>query len=70
MGYKLKLPLQFLEHRNRVSSYIFQHANAVRRKHEEILEKIWLGEYSRKPPDFMVPPVDIPIRENVIPGTW
>ena len=49
---------------------MFQHANAVRRKHEEILELIARGEYRRKPPSFSVPETDLPIREHVTPGTW
>ena len=28
------------------------------------------GEYKRKPPSFSVPETDLPIRENVTPGTW
>merc|ERR1712130_551572 len=46
------------------------HANAVRRKHAEILDLISRGEYKRKPPSFTVPETDLPIRENVTPGTW
>ena len=49
---------------------LFQHANSVRKKHAEILEMIMLGEYKRKPPSFQVPEADLPIRENVVPGTW
>jgi hypothetical protein len=50
--------------------FFFQHANAVRKKHADILERIALGEYRRKPPSFSVPETDLPIRENVVPGTW
>ena len=49
---------------------IFQHANSVRMKHAEIMELFSRGEYRRKPPSFQVPESDLPIRENVSPGTW
>merc|ERR1711972_541971 len=49
---------------------LLRHANCVRKKHAEILELITLGEYKRKPPSFQVPETDLPIRENVVPGTW
>ena len=34
------------------------------------MEMISKGEYKRKPPSFSVPETDLPIRENVTPGTW
>merc|ERR1711915_1001074 len=49
---------------------LLRHANCVRKKHAEILYLISCGEYKRKPPSFSVPEVDLPIRENVVPGTW
>ena len=48
----------------------FQHANSVRRKHSQIMEQIAVGEYKRRAPSFQVPEADLPIRENVTPGTW
>ena len=39
-------------------------------KHAEIMELFSRGEYRRKPPSFLVPESDLPIRENVTPGTW
>merc|ERR1719342_1902568 len=50
--------------------HLLRHANCVRKKHAEILYLIACGEYKRKPPSFSVPEVDLPIRENVVPGTW
>ena len=38
---------------------MFQHANAVRKKHADIMERIERGEYNRKPPNFSVPPVSL-----------
>ena len=39
-------------------------------KHAEIMDLFSRGEYRRKPPSFQVPESDLPIRENVTPGTW
>ena len=50
--------------------FLVQHANSVRRKHSQIMEQIRLGEYKRRAPSFAVPDADLPIRENVTPGTW
>ena len=50
--------------------FLVQHANSVRRKHSQIMDQIRLGEYKRRAPSFAVPDADLPIRENVTPGTW
>merc|ERR1719266_1483760 len=50
--------------------HLLRHANAVRRKHSDIMELLARGEYRRKAPSFRVPETDLPIRENVSPGTW
>ena len=42
----------------------------MRRKHSQIMEQIAVGEYKRRAPSFQVPEADLPIRENVTPGTW
>ena len=34
------------------------------------MELLARGEYRRKAPSFRVPETDLPIRENVTPGTW
>merc|ERR1719186_1163410 len=34
------------------------------------MEQIRVGEYKRRAPSFAVPDADLPIRENVTPGTW
>ena len=34
------------------------------------MELLARGEYRRKAPSFRVPETDLPIRENVSPGTW
>ena len=52
------------------TSVLSQHANCVRKKHSEILALIQSGEYRRRAPSFRVPEADLPIRENVVPGTW
>ena len=53
-----------------IKQLMFQHANSLRMKHAEIMELFSRGEYRRKPPSFLVPESDLPIRENVTPGTW
>merc|ERR1712012_372417 len=50
--------------------HLLKHANSVRRKHSQIMEQIAVGEYKRRAPSFQVPEADLPIRENVTPGTW
>jgi hypothetical protein len=48
----------------------FQHANAVRQKAVELLEKIAQGKTRQKPPDFSVPDRELPCRNDVQAGTW
>ena len=42
----------------------------MRLRHSHIMELIRVGEYKRRAPSFAVPEADLPIRENVTPGTW
>ena len=48
----------------------FQHANSVRAKAVELLERIAAGATQQKPPSFALPERDLPCRRNVAPGTW
>ncbi|XP_040580309.1 uncharacterized protein pigs isoform X2 [Lepeophtheirus salmonis] len=50
--------------------HLVKHANAIRAKHSEIMERIASGQTRRKVPNFSVPEKELPLREKVPSGSW
>ncbi|CAB4057985.1 GAS2-like protein 1,GAS2-like protein 2,GAS2-like protein pickled eggs [Lepeophtheirus salmonis] len=50
--------------------HLVKHANAIRAKHSEIMERIASGQTRRKVPNFSVPEKELPLREKVASGSW